>query len=391
MENRSVNKNQIKSIIGLSWGHFNIDLYSALLIPLYPLFVQKMGINLAIISFIIAFGHLVSSMMQPVFGFVADKLRHRFFMVWGLVLTSIFIPLTIKSNTILTFTLCLLLGMLGNAFFHPQVSALVRDFNKNNPYLVRFMGIFLGLGTIGYAIGPYLATFTIENFGENAFLFLGSLGILSCIFMYLVVPKMPEKDCYIKENFFQIMKEIIKNKACMFLMFISIIKSAVSVSFGTYIPFLLSQQGFSLEKTGLIVTLFFIAGGIATITSSKVERLIGANGVVVLSFLSILPLCLLFLCTLKYSKILACFIFILIGFFILLSVSVILVHAQNQMPKYTGVVSGVMQGFSWGFGALFLAPLGIIGQIYGVDKILILMSAIAFVVGFYTLKKKCLN
>ena len=84
MEKQSVNNTQIKSIIGLSWGHFNIDLYSALLVPLYPLFVQKLGINLAIISFIIAFGHLVSSMMQPVFGFVADKLRHRFFMVWGL-------------------------------------------------------------------------------------------------------------------------------------------------------------------------------------------------------------------------------------------------------------------------------------------------------------------
>ena len=58
------------------------------------------------------------------------------------------------------------------------------------------------------------------------------------------------------------------------------------------------------------------------------------------------------------------------------------------MPKYTGVISGVMQGFSWGLGALFLAPLGIVGQNFGVDKILILMSAIAFVVGIYSAKNK---
>ena len=73
-------------------------------------------------------------------------------------------------------------------------------------------------------------------------------------------------------------------------------------------------------------------------------------------------------------KYLACILFILTGFFILLSVGVILVQAQRAIPEHTGGVSGVMQGFSWGLGALFLAPLGVIGQNYGVDKILILME-----------------
>lgn len=380
-----------RALFGLSFGHFNVDLYAALLVPLYPLITSKLGINLAIISSIIALGHLVSSMMQPVFGFIADKLRHRVFMVWGLVLASIFIPLTIKSHTVYLFGLFLLLGMVGNAFFHPQVSALVKDFNKNNPDLSRSMGIFLGLGTIGYAIGPYIATFLVENFGQNALLYMIIPGILSSIFIYFFVPKMPPKDCYIQENFFFILKEIMKNKTCMFLMFVSVIKSAVSISFGTYIPFLLKTNGFNLSQTGIIVTLFFISGGLATIVSSRIEKYINANGVVVLSFLSILPLTVAFLALIKTYKILAVILFILTGFFILLSVGIILVHAQKAMPKYLGVISGVMQGFSWGLGALFLAPLGFIGQNFGVDKILILMASIAFAVGLYTAKNKCLN
>ncbi len=380
-----------RALFGLSFGHFNVDLYAALLVPLYPLITSKLGINLAVISSIIALGHLVSSMMQPVFGFIADKLRHRIFMVWGLVLASVFIPLTIKTNTVYIFSLFLLLGMVGNAFFHPQVSAMIKDFNKNNPNLSRSMGIFLGLGTIGYAIGPYVATFLVENLGQNALLYMIIPGILSSIFIYFVVPKMPSKDCYIKENFFFIMREIIKNKTCMFLMFVSVIKSAVSISFGTYIPFLLKSNGFNLSQTGIIVTLFFIAGGIATIVSSKIEKYLNANGVVVLSFLSILPLTVSFLALLKSSKILAVILFILTGFFILLSVGIILVHAQKAIPKYTGVISGVMQGFSWGLGALFLAPLGFIGQNFGVDKILVLMALLAFIVGLYTAKNKCLN
>ena len=385
---KNVLSKESRAIFGLSFGHFNIDLYAALLVPLYPLITSNLGITLASISSIIALGHLVSSMMQPVFGFFSDKLRHRVFMVWGLVVTSIFIPLAIKANTVQLFLTCLLLGMLGNAFFHPQVSALVKDFNKNNPNLSRAMGIFLGLGTIGYALGPYLSTYLVGNFGESSLLYTSIPGLLSAIFMYFFVPKKPSSDCYNKENFFFIMKEILKNKVCMFLMFISVIKSALSISFGTYIPFLLKTKGFSLEITGLIVTLFFISGGLATIFSSKIEKKIGTKGVIIVSFISVLPLILLFLKCLNYNKFLACSLFILTGFFILLTVGVILVNAQKAMPKYTGVISGVMQGFSWGLGALFLSPLGVIGQNFGIDKILILMSSIAFLVGLYTIKNK---
>ena len=133
---KNIFSNEKRALFGLSLGHFSIDLYAALIVPLYPLLVQKLGINLASISTIIALGHLVSSMMQPVFGYIADKLRHRVFMVWGLVLSSIFIPLTIKSTNVLFFISCLMLGMIGNAFFHPQVSALIKDFNKNNSNLM---------------------------------------------------------------------------------------------------------------------------------------------------------------------------------------------------------------------------------------------------------------
>ena len=291
-----------RAIFGLSFGHFNVDLYAALLVPLYPMITGKLGINLASISAIIAFGHLTSSLMQPIFGFISDKLKHRVFMVWGLIFSAIFIPLTIKTTTVFLFLACLLMGMIGNAIFHPQVSALIKDFNKNNPNLTSSMGLFLGLGTIGYAIGPYISTLTVEKFGENSLLYLSILGIVSAIFIYFFVPKMPKKEVQKDGNFFLIMKEILQDKACLYLTLVSTVKSAVSISFGTYIPFLLKEKGFSLESIGLIVTLFFISGGLATIFSPKFEKRIGANGVIALSFVTILPLVLLFLIALETKK-----------------------------------------------------------------------------------------
>ncbi len=378
-----------KALVGLSTGHFIVDWYASILVPLYPVITAKLGISLSFISTIIAFGHMLSSMLQPFFGYISDKLRHRTFMFWGLVMASLFIPLTVVSPSARLLTLFLILGMCGNAFYHPQVTCLVNTFSFNNPKLAKYMGIFLGLGTIGYAIGPICSSSVAATFGEHALLFFAIPGILTAILIYFVVPKIPSDTvCNSKESFFALMKEILSSKTILGLVLIAVVKSGVSISFGTYMPFLLEKNGFSLNEIGLIVTLFFTISGIATMISPKLEEKIGGANVIRLSFFSILPLTLLTLFVLESLPYFAATLFILTGFFILLSVSVTLVSAQKLVNKNKGVISGVMQGFSWGLGALFLAPMGFVGQYFGVDKILIIMSSIAFLTGIFGITKE---
>ncbi|MBR2069226.1 MAG: MFS transporter [Candidatus Gastranaerophilales bacterium] len=380
-----------RALLGLGFGHFSIEIYASLLVPLYPVITSHLGINLAKISLIIALGHFIASMLQPYFGFISDKLRHRIFMVWGLVVGALFIPFSIKYNNVLFFTTCLLIGMLGNAFFHPQSSTLMKEFNKNNPKIARNMGIFLGLGTIGYALGPYIATYSVENWGLNNLIYLSLIGLVYAIFMYFYVPKMPEREIINKGKFFNILKEILKNKTCMILVFISTVKSLVSICFGTYVPFLLEKYGFALNHIGLIVTLFFISGGIASMTCSKFEKYLKTRGIIAFSMLGILPLCFIFLEFLGHNKVISVISLALIGYFILMSVGIILVQAQKAMPQYTGVISGAIQGVGWGLGALFLPLMGIIGQHFGVDKVMIIASFAAFLTGIFCLKSKSLN
>ena len=377
-----------KALFGLCTGHFMVDWYASVLVPLYPVITAKLGISLSFISAIIAFGHMFSSMLQPAFGYVSDKLKHRTFMFWGLVMSSVFIPLTVVSHTPELLTLFLIFGMCGNAFYHPQVTCLVNTFSYNNPKLTKYMGVFLGLGTIGYAIGPVCSSGMVQGFGENSLLFFTIPGILTALFIYFVVPKIPQESlCGAHEKFLPIMKEILSSKAILGLILISVVKSGVSISFGTYMPFILEKNGFTLSQIGLIVTLFFTISGFATMISSKIEEKIGGANVIRLSFFSILPLTLLFLYVMDKMPLVSAILFVLTGFFILLSVSVTLVSAQKIMSTHKGVISGVMQGFSWGLGALFLAPMGLIGQHFGVEKILIIMSLIAFLTGVFGISK----
>ena len=123
------------------------------------------------------------------------------------------------------------------------------------------------------------------------------------------------------------------------------------------------------------------------IVSNKLEEKIGAVNIIRLSFFTILPLVILFHYLMKISPILGVLTFIISGFFIFLSVSVTIVAAQKIMSNHTGVISGVMQGFSWGIGALSLAPLGFIGEKFGIIWILIIMATLALLTGIFGLDK----
>ncbi len=376
-----------KALTALCCGHFMVDVYASALVPLYPFIVQKLGINLATISLIIGLGHLTASMMQPFFGFLADQNRHRIFMILGLFCSAFFIPSTVLASTVWLFTLFLIFGMGGNALFHPQVTTLVSTFTHNSKKLTKYMGFFLGAGTIGYALGPVCSTYLVEKLGMHSIFTLTVAGFLVAASLYFTVPKIPLKSLRkSKISFFAIMRKILSSSKMRGLTFISVVKSIVSISFGTYMPFLLTKLGYSLEKIGIIITLFFTFAGIATMISSKLEKKIGAKDLIRISFLAILPLTLLFLWLFNVHKTLGLLVFVITGFFIFLSVSVTVVLAQRFAPENKGVASGVTAGFSWGLAAITLAPLGFFAQSVGVEKILIVVAIIAFLTGIFAVK-----
>ena len=75
-------------------GHLWLIYTHQPLIPLYPFLTAKLGIKLSTISLILACGHLFSSMMQPLFGFLQIECATEPLWYGGLVMGAVFIPLT---------------------------------------------------------------------------------------------------------------------------------------------------------------------------------------------------------------------------------------------------------------------------------------------------------
>ena len=124
------------------------------------------------------------------------------------------------------------------------------------------------------------------------------------------------------------------------------------------------------------------------IFSAAFEKIIKLKGMIALSYIPLLPLTLLSLYFLGFNKIIASFLIVLTGFFVLLAAGVVLAQAQRLLPNNTGTISGVIQGFTLAVGALLLIPFGFLAQIFGVSSVLIIITSFAFILGIYSLKSK---
>ena len=265
---------------------------------------------------------------------------------------------------------------------------MIKDFYKNNYKLSGAIGLFLGFGTIGYALAPCISTYLVKILGEEKYSYIGIFGIILSCLMLFFVPKINNIKKHISFNFLEAAKEIVSNKLCMFLILITIVKASLVMLFGTYIPFLLKRFDFSMVQIGFIITLFYIAGGLSMIIAPKFEKYLKLRKMIVTSYVPLLPLTLLFLYFLNFNKTLAVITLIIIGFFILFSAGTVLACAQSTANKHVGIISGIIQGFTLAIGSLLLIPFGYLGQNFGEEYVLITISSFAFILSIFTLKFK---
>lgn len=371
---RQMKKTNKKAIKTLWTGHFSVDIYSGFVNPIMPFLAANLGISLAVSTFILSLSHACSSLMQPIFGFLSDSWRKRFFIFFGLLLSTIFLPLMGLANNVYILAACLIIGSIGNGFFHPQATSFINIFSSPKD-LSKNMSIFLAVGTLGFASGPIVSSCFAQYFGLNFLPITSLLGFCVLTFILLNVPKISDSRNKVESiKFFKAIKEIFTNKPMLILIVFSALKSLAVQSNSILLPFLWKSLGYNAIHIGVLLFFFLIAGALGTYTSSKLEKILGTKEVMILSFCAILPLTILFAFTYKTIPSLSIAAFVLIGFFAMLSVPINMVLAHQVMPQYKSLISGFIGGFSWGIVGLSMSLCGLLAQKFGIINVLIVVS-----------------
>ena len=369
----------------LAAGHFTVDVYSGFLNPIMPFIAAKIGIGIAITTMLMSISYLLSSLMQPIFGFLSDKYKRRFFIIFGLILIAVFNPLTGVATMPWMLGLFIVLGNLGNGFFHPQATGFSFLFSKG--FEGQRIGRFLTLGTLGFAIGPLAASSIVKWYGLESLPYTSIFGIILALLFIKYVPKISHiKDEKQTVGLFDAFKKIVKNNTTRILIGLSMIKSLVSIVYCLLLPFLWKQIGYGVFEIGLIISIYTLAGALATYTSPYLEKKIGTKKVFILSLVFVAPLTFIMFLTLNSIPLLSISMFIILGFMSFLSSTLNMVLAQRLHPEIKSMISGFIGGFSWGAVGVLLSFFGYIAQKIGIIWLLSGISIIPLIYSYAVLK-----
>lgn len=358
------NKRAIKI---LSAGHFISDSYGGFIIPIMPLIAANLNISLGLVGFLLTLSSLASSLLQPLFGYISDLLTRRFFILFGILCSTLFIGLIGYANNIWALGIIVFFGSLGVGLFHPQATSLAGYFSGRE--INKLMGMFTACGTIGYAFGPFISSFLVQNFGLKSTIFIIIPGFILTYLLYKILPKAPVKmDIPTFTNVSNILLSL--KRILVILVIISIIRGLVVLSFTVFMPFIWKEHNFSIITTGALLALFSVFGGIASYLGGKLTGHIGEKSILILSLIPLIPCLLGTLYFINSIPFLSFALFILSGFIINSSTSVNIVIAQTAAPENMGIVSGIVGGFSWGLAGIIMTPIGFIANHYGIIRVL---------------------
>lgn len=381
--NNDFDENKNKQAVNcLTSAHFIVDSYSSFITPILPFIAYKIGINLTMAASVISISHILSSMSQPIYGFIADRMKKRFFVFWGLVLSCIFLSMTGIAQNYFQLVTFLVLGSIGNGFFHPQATGMVNYFSTHE--ISRNMALFIAAGTFGYSVGPLISSSVAHMFSLEALPYTAISGLIAAICVYRFVPRLSVLPAVErpKGSFWKATKFIFSNKILLILIMISMLKSLTIQSYVIFLPFLWKGLGYDVSQIGVALFLFSFLGGIATYYSSRLEKKIGTKNVFYIMMLSALPLTIAYTLTYKNFVPVSFVIFALVGIVSMLSTSVNMTLAQNTAKEHKSMISGYIGGFSWGTIGVLFTPISFVAQHIGIMNMLLIISAIPFVCAF---------
>ena len=363
-----------KTQFWLNAAHFSNDVYTGMLNPIMPFVAAKLGITMAIATVIMSLSHICASMLQPIFGFFADNLRKRFFIFWGILFSSVFISFAPSVTRVPLLVLFVILGSLGSSFFHPQALGLAVKFTKTD--VAKNMGLFMGMGTLGFSLGPIISSTTTQFLGLNRMPLLAILGLVVAGSMFFFIPKLKPDSVDLKthEDFLHTFKTILTNRKLNLLNLISMLKSLVTSSSCILLPFLWKDMGHSAFYIGFALFAYNFAGGLGSLLSRKFELIVGTEKVFYFSMISTFPMMVLFLLTYKVFPTLALISFILMGLIQWMAVPVTMLMAQGVIPEYKSIIGGFINGFSWGIIAIIMTGIGFVAQKNGIMPVLVVIS-----------------
>jgi FSR family fosmidomycin resistance protein-like MFS transporter len=351
----------------LAFAHFTIDAYSSFFSPLLPLLVTKLDLSMTRVGTLVALASLASSLSQPLFGWLADRIRRPWFVAFGPLTAAVFLSLIGLAPGYGALVALLMLGGIGVAAFHPQAAALSSGLAERRAMA---MSVFVTGGTLGFALGPLYAVSIVGTFGLERTWIAAIPGLLvsGLLLAWFMRVQAQAKRPVTRPRLAGLLPVW---RPLTLLYFAVVCRSAVSYGFMTFLPLHLHARGWGVAQGGSVLTAYLVSGALGGFLGGWLADRWGGRRVVLRSFVLATPLYFAFLFLPDGPGITG----LVIGsFFLQASLPVNVVMGQELSPAHASTISSLLMGAAWGLGALLIGPVGALADVHGLRAALLALA-----------------
>jgi FSR family fosmidomycin resistance protein-like MFS transporter len=348
----------------VTWGHFLNDCYGSFFAPLLPLLIEKLSLSLTMASGLASIASITSAVFQPLYGIASDRIRGRFFIIVGPLLSTVCMSLIgVAPNAIFLGSLLLLAGV-GSSAFHPQAVAAAGMVSGDRKGFG--ISVFTFGGSVGFALGPVVIIAAVYLWGLEHSYYIMIPGLISVLLLgiYLQVPS-GSLDRSRMLSLTAAFKGTHKSMTVLFS--IAVLREFTRLAVVTFLPIFLAQQGRSLVAGGITIALFSMAGALGGMVGGFLSDAWGRKAVILGSGLLCVPL----LFAMFHSEgLLSLACLVLAAGTLSGANSVVIAFAQELVPSRAGTASSLVMGLGWGVAGVFLIAFGSLADLISVPRAL---------------------
>lgn len=362
----------------LSAGHFFTDVNQGALPAILPFLIAELGLSYAAAASLVFAANFVSSVIQPLFGYLADRVSKPWLMPFGVFAAGFGLAFTGYTESYwLLFAMATVSGV-GVAAFHPEAA---RTANKvAGAKKATGMSFFAVGGNGGFAVGPVMTT--------AALLFWGLKGTLVLLVPVTVMALVLWREA---TNLQQAQHEETRTEAAAgagtardewgpFSRLLAVVFSRSVMFYGctTFIPlYWIGVLGQSKAAGGTALSILLFTGAVGTLIGGRLADRYGFRRVIRTGFAALVPVLLLFAATTNVPAATLLLVPVGLGLFVPFSPTVVL--GQKYLPNRMGLASGVTLGLAVSIGGLTTPLLGWVADTYGLTTAMTIVACVPVV------------
>jgi FSR family fosmidomycin resistance protein-like MFS transporter len=361
----------------LSAGHLFTDMNQGALPAILPFFIAEYGFSYTTAASLVFALNLVSSVVQPAFGVLSDKIDKPWIMAGGVLLAGSGLAAAGFISSYPLLFVSFMISGIGIAAFHPDAARYANKVSGRKKGTG--LSIFSFGGNLGFALGPVIVMWLLLSFGLKGISALFLPAVIMAFTLYVVMNR--RRQCEASASAVRKTQSAIREKkdhwkAFALLCVLVFSRSFIFYGLITFLPlYWIHVFKQSEPVAGMALSLLLAAGAVSTLIGGRMADRFGFHKVIRCGFFFLLPLLCLFIFADNVTY--ATLLLIPIGVALYVQFSPMVVMGQKYLPNRIGLASGVTLGLAISVGGIAAPVLGKVADMHGLHPVMCIVAAVA--------------